>query len=37
MGSTTKTVYTRARQRRGGDEPTPDMEKTTPLGVVETG
>jgi hypothetical protein len=37
-GRTTKTViYMRARKRRGGERPAPDMEKTTPLGVVRTG
>jgi hypothetical protein len=34
MGSLTKTVYTRARERRGDDGPAADMAKTTPRGVV---
>jgi hypothetical protein len=38
MGSLTKTVYTRARERRGDDDgPAPDMMKATPKGVAGTG
>jgi hypothetical protein len=35
--STTKTVYTRAHERRSDERPAPDMQKTTPQGVVGTG
>ena len=34
MGSTTKTVYTRAHERRSDERPAPDMRKTTPGGAV---
>jgi hypothetical protein len=37
MGSLTKTVYTRARERRGDERPAADMRKTTPGGVAGTG
>ena len=37
MRSSTKTVYTRARERRSDERPAPDMGKTTPGGVVGTG
>jgi len=38
MGRTTKIViYTRARERRGGERPAPNMGKTTPEGAAAAG